>query len=135
MFFSPVLLSGVQRYTCTVERYMAVHSGNSFRVQLQSSSIIAIQNQQQHLTHPPHKPYVCLSIKFTYRSVRYPVDSVGVVFHQAVDMNPFGIMKYALICWLLERETAREVSFRNIKTMAVCLAEELVNGARETSNL
>ena len=58
-----------------------------------------------------------------------------MVFHQTVDMNSF--LNDEMCSYLLLFATgAREASFRNIKTMAVCLAEELVNAAsRESSNL
>merc|ERR1719276_583133 len=59
------------------------------------------------------------------------VGGAGVVRRQAVDMSPFRRVNYALY---LLATGAREASFRNLKTMAECLAEELVNAARGSSN-
>ena len=54
-----------------------------------------------------------------------------IVRRQAVDMSPFRRVNYALY---LLATGAREASFRNLKTMAECLAEELINAARGSSN-
>merc|ERR1712194_994529 len=51
------------------------------------------------------------------------VGGAGVVRRQAVDMSPFRRVNYALY---LLATGAREASFRNLKTMAECLAEELI---------
>ena len=59
------------------------------------------------------------------------VGGAGVVRRQAVDMSPFRRVNYALY---LIATGAREAAFRNLKTMAECLAEELVNAARGSSN-
>jgi small subunit ribosomal protein S5e len=59
------------------------------------------------------------------------VGGAGVVRRQAVDMSPFRRVNYALY---LIATGAREASFRNLKTMSECLAEELVNAARGSSN-
>jgi len=59
------------------------------------------------------------------------VGGAGVVRRQAVDMSPFRRVNYAMY---LLATGAREASFRNLKTMAECLAEELINAARGSSN-
>jgi len=59
------------------------------------------------------------------------VGGAGVVRRQAVDMSPFRRVNYALY---LLATGARESSFRNLKTMAECLADELINAARGSSN-
>mmetsp|Transcript_11351 Transcript_11351/g.21249 ORF Transcript_11351/g.21249 Transcript_11351/m.21249 type:complete len:222 (-) Transcript_11351:58-723(-) len=59
------------------------------------------------------------------------VGGAGVVRRQAVDMSPFRRVNYAL--YLLSTG-AREASFRNLKTISECLAEELINAARGSSN-
>jgi len=59
------------------------------------------------------------------------VGGAGVVRRQAVDMSPFRRVNYALF---LLATGAREASFRNLKTMGECLAEELINAARGSSN-
>ena len=59
------------------------------------------------------------------------VGSAGVVRRQAVDVSPFRRVNYALY---LMASGAREASFRNIKTIAECLADEIINAARGSSN-
>merc|ERR1712100_591590 len=59
------------------------------------------------------------------------VGGAGVVRRQAVDMSPFRRVNYALY---LLATGARESSFRNLKTMAEVLAEEIINAARGSSN-
>merc|ERR1711957_297223 len=59
------------------------------------------------------------------------VGSAGVVRRQAVDISPMRRVSQAL--WLLPTG-ARESAFRNIKTVAECLAEEIMNAAKGSSN-
>jgi small subunit ribosomal protein S5e len=59
------------------------------------------------------------------------VGGAGVVRRQAVDMSPFRRVNFALY---LIATGAREASFRNLKTMAECLADEVINAARGSSN-
>mmetsp|Transcript_49648 Transcript_49648/g.97098 ORF Transcript_49648/g.97098 Transcript_49648/m.97098 type:complete len:258 (-) Transcript_49648:70-843(-) len=59
------------------------------------------------------------------------VGGAGVVRRQAVDMSPFRRVNYALY---LIATGARESSFRNLKSMSECLAEELINAAKGSSN-
>jgi small subunit ribosomal protein S5e len=59
------------------------------------------------------------------------VGSAGVVRRQAVDVSPFRRVNQALY---LMTTGAREASFRNIKTIAECLADEIINAARGSSN-
>ncbi len=59
------------------------------------------------------------------------VGSAGVVRRQAVDMSPFRRVNYAI--YLLVTG-CREASFRNIKTIAECLADEFINAAKGSSN-
>jgi small subunit ribosomal protein S5e len=59
------------------------------------------------------------------------VGSAGVVRRQAVDMSPFRRVNQALY---LISSGAREASFRNIKTIAECLADEIINAAKGSSN-
>ena len=53
------------------------------------------------------------------------------VRRQAVDMSPFRRVNQALY---LISSGAREAAFRNIKTIAECLADEIINAAKGSSN-
>jgi small subunit ribosomal protein S5e len=59
------------------------------------------------------------------------VGGQGVVRRQAVDVSPFRRINQALY---LITTGARESSFRNIKTMAECLADEIINASKGSSN-
>lgn len=59
------------------------------------------------------------------------VGSSGAVRRQAVDVSPFRRVNQALY---LMTVGAREASFRNVKTIAECLADEIVNASRASSN-
>eukprot|EP00927_Polykrikos_kofoidii_P060852 TRINITY_DN55760_c0_g1_i1.p1 TRINITY_DN55760_c0_g1~~TRINITY_DN55760_c0_g1_i1.p1 ORF type:complete len:195 (+),score=23.61 TRINITY_DN55760_c0_g1_i1:68-652(+) len=59
------------------------------------------------------------------------IGSAGVVRRQAVDVSPLRRVNQAihLIC-----TGARNSAFRNIKSIAECLADEIMNCAKESSN-
>merc|ERR1712007_184566 len=59
------------------------------------------------------------------------VGSAGVVRRQGVDVSPFRRVNFGLY---LIATGAREASFRNVKTVAECLADELINAAKGSSN-
>lgn len=59
------------------------------------------------------------------------IGSAGVVRRQAVDISPLRRVNQAI--WLLTTG-AREAAFRNVKTIAECLADELINAAKGSSN-
>ena len=59
------------------------------------------------------------------------IGSAGTVRRQAVDVAPLRRVNQAI--WLLTTG-AREAAFRNTKTIAECLADELVNAAKGSSN-
>jgi len=59
------------------------------------------------------------------------IGSAGVVRRQAVDVSPLRRVNQAI--WLITTG-AKEASFRNIKTIAECLADELINAAKGSSN-
>eukprot|EP01064_Diplonema_japonicum_P014304 TRINITY_DN218_c0_g1_i2.p2 TRINITY_DN218_c0_g1~~TRINITY_DN218_c0_g1_i2.p2 ORF type:complete len:191 (+),score=54.37 TRINITY_DN218_c0_g1_i2:60-632(+) len=59
------------------------------------------------------------------------VGSAGVVRRQAVDVSPLRRVNQAIA---LLTTGAREASFRNIKSISECLADELVNAAKGSSN-
>ena len=59
------------------------------------------------------------------------VGSAGVVRRQAVDVAPLRRINQAIY---LITTGARESAFRNMKTIAECLADELINAAKGSSN-
>merc|ERR1739848_597572 len=59
------------------------------------------------------------------------IGNAGVVRRQSVDVSPLRRVNQAI--WLLTTG-AREASFRNIKTLPECLADELINAAKGSSN-
>ncbi|CAJ2632140.1 unnamed protein product [Trifolium pratense] len=59
------------------------------------------------------------------------IGSAGVVRRQAVDISPLRRVNQAIY---LLTTGAREAAFRNIKTVAECLADELINAAKGSSN-
>ncbi|ESL05478.1 40S ribosomal protein S5 [Trypanosoma rangeli SC58] len=59
------------------------------------------------------------------------VGSGGVVRRQAVDVSPMRRVNEAIY---LMCKGAREAAFRNLKTLPVCLADEIVNASKGSSN-
>jgi len=59
------------------------------------------------------------------------IGSAGTVRRQAVDVSPLRRVNQAIY---LLTTGAREAAFRSIKTIAECLAEELINASKESSN-
>jgi small subunit ribosomal protein S5e len=59
------------------------------------------------------------------------IGSAGTVRRQAVDVSPLRRVNQAIALLTIG---AREAAFRNIKTIAECLAEELINAAKGSSN-
>jgi small subunit ribosomal protein S5e len=59
------------------------------------------------------------------------IGSAGVVRRQAVDVSPLRRVNQAIA---LLTTGAREAAFRNVKSIAECLADELINAAKGSSN-
>ncbi|KAA8497970.1 40S ribosomal protein S5 [Porphyridium purpureum] len=59
------------------------------------------------------------------------IGSAGTVRRQAVDVSPLRRVNVAVA---LLTTGAREAAFRSIKTIAECLADELINAAKGSSN-
>jgi small subunit ribosomal protein S5e len=59
------------------------------------------------------------------------IGSQGTVRRQAVDVSPLRRVNQAVF---LLTTGAREAAFRNVKTIAECLADELINAAKGSSN-
>merc|ERR1712107_653377 len=60
-----------------------------------------------------------------------PLQVAGTVRRQAVDVSPLRRVNQAI--WLL-CTGASEAAFRNIKSIAECLSDELINAAKGSSN-
>lgn len=59
------------------------------------------------------------------------IGSSGTVRRQAVDVSPMRRVNQAIALLTIG---SREAAFRNVKTIAECLAEELINAAKGSSN-
>jgi small subunit ribosomal protein S5e len=59
------------------------------------------------------------------------IGSVGTMRRQAVDVSPFRRINIGIH---LLTTGAREAAFRNIKTMSECLADEIINASKSSSN-
>ncbi|PVU98192.1 hypothetical protein BB561_000043 [Smittium simulii] len=59
------------------------------------------------------------------------IGSAGTVRRQAVDVSPMRRVNQSIA---LLTTGAREAAFRNVKTIAECLADELINAAKGSSN-
>ncbi|KAI9209614.1 ribosomal protein S7 domain-containing protein [Polychytrium aggregatum] len=59
------------------------------------------------------------------------IGSQGTVRRQAVDVSPLRRVNQAIF---LLTTGAREAAFRNVKTIAECLADELINAAKGSAN-
>jgi small subunit ribosomal protein S5e len=59
------------------------------------------------------------------------IGSAGTLRRQAVDVSPFRRINVAI--HLLTTGT-REAAFRNVKTISECLADELINASKGSSN-
>jgi len=59
------------------------------------------------------------------------IGSGGVARRQAVDVSPLRRVNTSIA---LITQGSREASFRNIKTIAECLADEIINAAKGSSN-
>ena len=59
------------------------------------------------------------------------IGSAGTVRRQAVDVSPLRRVNQGISLLTIG---AREASFRNVKSIAECLAEELINAAKGSSN-
>ena len=59
------------------------------------------------------------------------VGAAGIVRRQAVDCSPMRRVSYALF---LITSSARATAFRSVKTLSECLADEILNCAKGSSN-
>jgi len=86
-----------------------------------------------HLTtgENPLQVLVTAIVKSGPREDSTRIGRAGAVRRQAVDVSPLRRVNQAI--WLL-CTGAREAAFRNIKSIAECLADELINAAKGSSN-
>jgi small subunit ribosomal protein S5e len=59
------------------------------------------------------------------------VGSAGIVRRQSVDVSPCRRVNYAIY---MIAQGAREASFRNVKTIAECLSDEIINASKGSTN-
>ncbi|CAM9935065.1 unnamed protein product [Phaeothamnion confervicola] len=118
----------VERLTCSLMR-----KGRNNGKKLMAARIVKHTLEIIHLLtdQNPVQVLVDAVINSGPREDSTRVGSAGVVRRQAVDLSPFRRVNQALY---LITTGARESSFRNIKTIAECLADEVINAARGSSN-
>jgi len=118
----------VERLACTMMRF-----GRNAGKKLQACRIVKHTLELIHILTDSNPVQILVDaiINSGPREDSTRVGSAGVVRRQAVDVSPFRRVNYALY---LMASGAREASFRNIKTIAECLADEIINAARGSSN-
>jgi small subunit ribosomal protein S5e len=118
----------VERLACTMMRF-----GRNAGKKLQACRIVKHTLELIHILTDSNPVQILVDaiINSGPREDSTRVGSAGVVRRQAVDVSPFRRVNYALY---LMASGAREASFRNIKTIAECLADEVINAARGSSN-
>jgi small subunit ribosomal protein S5e len=84
-----------------------------------------------HTDKNPIQVFVDAIINSGPREDSTRVGAAGVVRRQAVDVAPFRRVCQAIY---LMSNGAREASFRNAKTFAECIADEIVNASKGSSN-
>merc|ERR1712151_418216 len=118
----------VERLVCS----MMYHGRNNGK-KLKAIRIIEHAFEIIHLLTDlnPMQVLVDAIIKAGPREDSTRIGSAGTVRRQAVDVSPLRRVNQALY---LLTVGAREASFRNIKTIAECLADELINASKGSSN-
>lgn len=126
--FRKALCPIVERLACTLMR----HGRNSGK-KLQAVRITRHVLELIHILTDlnPVQVLVDAVVNSGPREDSTRVGSAGVVRRQAVDVSPFRRVNQALYLMAMG---ARESSFRNIKTIAECLADEIINASRGSSN-
>ncbi|KAJ9464650.1 40S ribosomal protein S5 [Diplonema papillatum] len=118
----------VERLTCS----LMMHGRNNGK-KIQACRIMRHAFEIIHLTsgENPLQVVVDAVAKSGAREDSTRVGSAGVARRQAVDVSPLRRVNTAIA---LLTTGAREASFRNIKSISECLADELCNAAKGSSN-
>jgi small subunit ribosomal protein S5e len=99
------------------------------------SDVLVLYAHPSLLSSPPTPLFTQVLVKAIVnsgpREDSTRVGAGGIVRRQAVDVSPFRRINQALY---LIGIGAREASFRTIKTVAECLADEIVNASKGSSN-
>ena len=98
----------------------------ALRIVQQTFEIIALLTDEN-----PLQVYVRALVNAGPREDSTRVGAGGVVRRQAVDVSPFRRINQAIY---LMGIGAREASFRTIKTISECLADEIINASKGSSN-
>merc|ERR1711943_89328 len=118
----------VERITCS----LMMHGRNNgkkimaVRIMKHTCDIIALLTGEN-----PIQVIVDAVVNSGAREDSCRIGSAGVVRRQAIDVSPLRRVNQAIH---LLTTGAREAAFRNIKTIAECLAEEFINAAKGSSN-
>jgi len=118
----------VERMVCSMMRY-----GRNNGKKLMAVRIVKHAFEIIHLLtdQNPVQVYVDAVINCGPREDSTRVGGGGAVRRQACDVSPLRRVNQAIY---LITTGAREASFRNIKTIAECLADEVMNAAKGSSN-
>jgi len=124
----------VERLVCS----LMMHGRNSGK-KLMAIRIVKQAFEIIHLLTPPDKGVVKSPLQILVDAVSNGgpredstrIGSAGVVRRQAVDVSPIRRVNQAIFLICLG---ARNSSFRNIKSISECLADEIMNCAKESSN-
>jgi len=127
--FRKALCPIVERMSCS----LMMHGRNNGK-KLKAIRIIKQALEIIHLLNPEQNPIQVLIDAVKNGGPREDsckVGSSGTVRRQAVDVSPIRRVNYSI--WLI-CSGARQAAFRNIKSIAECLADEITNCAKESSN-
>lgn len=111
---------------------MMMHGRNSGK-KLMAIKIVKHAFEIIHLVtgKNPLQVYVDAVMKAGPREDSTRIGTAGVVRRQAVDVSPLRRVNQAIY---LITTGARNAAFRNIKSIAECLADELINAANDSQN-
>ncbi|MCJ1414937.1 ribosomal protein S5 [Xylographa parallela] len=105
----------------------------SFPIFLDYTKLTTSPNSQIHIMTDQNPIQVAVDaiVNCGPREDSTRIGSAGTVRRQAVDVSPLRRVNQAIALLTIG---AREAAFRNVKSVAECLAEELINAAKGSSN-